>query len=228
MSVLGLFAVVSSFRVISGKDGFSGLWESSWRNITVPRELDVNGTFPGWLQGGLFRNAGGAFETKGRNVSYAFDGIPKIFKFAIADGTVKYQERFLTTAYYEYIENHSDIPKVPLMGATVPPFDKFSLPSADAGDVDNIQVWQLNGDKQALALTDSAVVGAFDLDTLEGLGHLPANDSVQEGLIQLSCAHPQYDPSSNGKVLINFASTFFGGGSVIGRHEIQVYRMGID
>jgi carotenoid cleavage dioxygenase-like enzyme len=140
-----------------------------------------------------------------------------------------YQERFLDTQFYEYIQSHHDIPKAPLMGATVPPFPKLASPHPDAGDVDNIQVWHLKGEKTALALTDSTAVEAFDLDTLQGRGHLPINDSVKDGIIQLSCAHPQYEPDSDQKVLLNFASTFFGlPGTLFGHHEIQVFRMGVD
>jgi carotenoid cleavage dioxygenase-like enzyme len=209
--------------------GFNTLWRSTWRNITTPRELSVTGSIPSWLQGSLFRNAGGAFESPTRNVTFAFDGIPKIFKFTVADGKVLYQERFLSTLYYEYIQDHHDLPKAPLMGATVPPFSKFAAPAADKGDVDNIQVWHLNGDDRALALTDASAVETFDMETLETLGHLPLNDSVKEGLIQLSCAHPQYDPNSDQRELLNFASTFFSiPGSVVGHHEISVYRMGVD
>jgi len=210
-------------------DGFANLWYSSWRNITIPRDLTVSGSIPSWVRGSLLKNAGGAFETKARNVTFAFDGIPKIFKFRIADGRVAYQERFLSTGYYDYIENNDDIPKVPLMGPTNPPMKKLAVPNATAGDVDNIQVWRLKGDDRIMALTDATAVDTFDLDTLQGMGQLPTKDDVQSGMVQLSCAHPQYDPSSGQTVLLNFASTLFAiPGTVLGKHEITVFRMGID
>jgi len=187
------------------------------------------------LHGSLFRNAGGAFESKARNVTFAFDGIPKIFKFKVSDGKVSYQERFLSTNYYEYIQAKGDIPKAPLMGMTEPPFPLTELPSADNGDVDNIQVWKLKGDKNAMALTDATMIEEFDPETLGGVGpgggslHTPVNDSVKNGIIQLSCAHPQYAPGSDQTELVNFASTFFSlPGTVLGKHKIEVYRMGVD
>lgn len=209
-------------------DGFANLWQSTWRNIRVPRVLHVSGSIPLWLEGSLLKNGGGAFETAERNVTYAFDGIPKIFKFHVAGGRVAYQERFLSTGYYEYIESHHDIPKVPLMGATEPPLDKFEAPNAAAGDIDNIQVWHLKGDDRIFALTDAALVDTFNLETLQSMGSLPLKDEVQNGLVQLSCAHPQYDPNSNQTVLLNFASTLFGTGTLLGHHEMIVFRMGID
>lgn len=210
-------------------DGFAGLWSSSWRNITIPRDLPVNGSIPTWVRGSLLKNAGGAFETKERNVTFAFDGIPKIFKFRIADGRVAYQERFLSTGYYEYIKSHDDLPSVPLMGPVEPPRKGFSIPDATAGDLVNIQVWRLKGDDRVLALTDSVAIDTFDLDTLQGMGSLPLNDSVKEGMVQLSGAHPQYDPNSGQTVLLNFASSLFMlPGTLFGHHEIVVFRMGID
>merc|ERR1719482_508142 len=47
-------------------------------------------------------------------------------------------------------------------------------------------------------------------------------------MIQLSCAHPQYEPNSDEAVLLNFASTLLGPGTLLGQHEIVVFRMGID
>ena len=38
------------------------------------------------------------------------------------------------------------------------------------------------------------------MDTLQQTGHVPVNDSVKEGIIQLQCAHPQYAPGSDQKV----------------------------
>lgn len=211
-------------------DPFSSIWKSTWRNIVEPRELEVSGTIPTWLNGALVKNAGGAFETSKRNVTSAFDGIPKLFKFAVADGRVMYQERFLQTGYYQYVENKDNFPKVPLMTTPDPPFSAFSLPNGTAGDITNIQVWRMAGDDKMLALTDSTLVTSFDLESLETTGTLPVDDAVAEGLAQLAASHPQCDPSAAEpcSFILNFASVLLGAGGIIGQHELTVYRMGLD
>merc|ERR1719197_1920728 len=98
MLLVCLALVAPAWATTTG-GGFASLWKSTWRNITTPRDLPVTGSIPDWLDGSLIRNAGGAFESKERNVTFAFDGIPKIFKFHISGGKVAYQERFLNTNY---------------------------------------------------------------------------------------------------------------------------------
>ena len=85
-------------------------------------------------------------------------------------------------------------------------------------------MFQLAGDSKALALTDSTLISTFDPATLDTLGPLVYNDTVKENPIQLSCAHPQLDPSSNGQQLINFATDMIS----VFQHRLQVFRMGSD
>jgi len=212
------------------EDPFSTIWESTWRQIHRPRELLIDGELPFWLSGTLLKNAGGAYESDKRNLSAAFDGIPKIFKFNISGGRVFYQERFLQTKYYQYIQEHNDIPRCPLMLPPKPEFSPFALPVPTAGDLTNVQVWGLRGDDRILALTDSTMVNTFDIETLEMYGALPTADDAAAGMIELSASHPQIDPSADepDSVLLNFVAVLLGAGTSVGRHEIVVYRMGAD
>jgi carlactone synthase/all-trans-10'-apo-beta-carotenal 13,14-cleaving dioxygenase len=213
-----------------GADPFACLWKSTWRDIVEPRQLVVSGSIPQWLSGSLLKLAGGAFETEQRNVTAAFDGFPKIFKFNVSSGRVFYQERFLETDYYKYAHEHRDLARVPMMGPTDPKFSPLRLPDPSAGDLTNIQVWRIKGDSHMLALTDSPIMQTFDLETLETFGQVKFKDDVNDGMIQLSASHPQPDPSSEDpeSVMINFASVLLGMGTPVRRHEILVFRMGAD
>merc|ERR1740138_1561022 len=97
-----LAAALAVAAQAGGADPFACLWKSTWRDIVEPRELVVNGSIPEWLSGSLLKLAGGAFETEQRNLTYAFDGFPKVFKFNVSSGRVLYQERFLETEFYKY------------------------------------------------------------------------------------------------------------------------------
>jgi carotenoid cleavage dioxygenase-like enzyme len=202
LSLLACVVVVfSASKALSHSevDGYSGWWESTWRHIPEPTPTRLNGTIPSWLRGRgmLVRNAGGAYESteteSKRNLTYAYDGLPKLFKFDLrADGQVMYQERFLNTSYYQYTQEHGDIPRFPLMGAPNPAFPRWEIPRPQYGDNTNTQVWRIKGDPVALATTDSAVVQSFDPETLATVGPLKWNDTVKHPRqIQLSCAHPQ-------------------------------------
>ena len=207
-------------------DAFAQLWRSTWRNITIPIPVPiVRGTMPLWLNGALIRNAGGGFESKKRNVTFAFDGLPKLFKFSISEGAVHYQERFLEDRFFDFWQENQDFPKVNMMGATRPPQAFLSKPNPSLGDIDNIEVFKLRGDDEILALTDSTFVGSFRMGTLEFQGLLPTNDGAKSGAIQLSCAHPQYRPGTEGRELVNFVSSLL---SWPGEHELIAYRMGSD
>ncbi|PSQ17058.1 beta-carotene 15,15'-monooxygenase, partial [Halobacteriales archaeon QS_8_69_73] len=73
--------------------------------------LAVEGSLPGWLDGGLVRNGPGAFSVGGDTVDHWFDGLAMCYRFGFDPGNraggavdaadaVHYRNRFLETDAY--------------------------------------------------------------------------------------------------------------------------------
>jgi len=72
-------------------------FESLESEIRVPTELKVEGKIPLDLKGSLFRNGPARFDVYGDRYLNWFDGDGMIYRFALKDGRVFYQHRFVET-----------------------------------------------------------------------------------------------------------------------------------
>jgi len=214
-------AVLTSPRFACGDEpsgqGWDLCWQEDLREPESPVPLEVHGNIPAWLHGSLIRNGGAQYDSLKNNITFAFDGLAKLFKFSLHGGKAFFQERFLRTALFNATRADNKFPKSAMMGAVEPPFGMFDRPHPALSDNTNIQVFPI-ADGGAIATTDSAVFTTFDSDSLETTGKItPATTG-------LSASHLHYLPGSDNSVTINFATNILS----LRNHEITVFKMGAD
>jgi carotenoid cleavage dioxygenase-like enzyme len=61
-------------------------------------DLPVEGTLPGWLEGVYLANGPGAFEAGETALRHWFDPFAMVRRFAFADGSIRYRNRFVDSA----------------------------------------------------------------------------------------------------------------------------------
>jgi len=194
------------------------MWKEDLREPDSPVPLQVQGSIPSWVDGSLIRNAPGQYATTKNSVTFAFDGLAKLFKFNLHEGKVQFQERFLRTALFNKTRADQKFPKTAMMGNVEPPWGMFDLPKPSLSDNTNIQVFPMAGAASAIATTDSAVYTLFDVDSLGTTGKITP---PKQGL---SASHMHYLPGSAETVMVNFATNLI----AVKEHEITVFKMGAD
>src|ERR1700759_1049506 len=75
----------------------------------VVDSLDVEGALPSWLQGSLIRTGPAKFEAGGRSLNHWFDGYAMLHRFALADGSVSYRNRYLDSSAHRAVEENGEI-----------------------------------------------------------------------------------------------------------------------
>ena len=136
----------------------------------APTALPVRGTLPGWLSGALLRVAPALFEVGEQSYNHWFDGLARLHRFAVADGGVTYQSRFLRSQAYVEAEREGRI--VHAEFATDPCRSLFGRVQAilEPTTTDNAVVSINRIGDDIVALTETRLPVRFDPDTLETLG----------------------------------------------------------
>ena len=154
-----------------------------------PIPLKVSGTIPAWLEGSLYRGAGGIYDVGSFTTEHWFDGFSRLYRFEISNGEVTYRSRSLTDEVVEFIRQTGRYPGAAfcqdpckiMLGALEStwrdgrPLGDF--PSAHNVGVDFIKDWPGLRQKSAansafkslVATTDSNELLQVDLETLEPL-----------------------------------------------------------
>ncbi|RVE52616.1 hypothetical protein evm_002735, partial [Chilo suppressalis] len=84
----------------------SSVWlRSCEQEVTEPLEGEIEGEIPAWLSGTLLRNGPGSLKVGDMRFDHLFDGSALLHRFAINDGIVTYQCRFLQSQAYK--RNHA-------------------------------------------------------------------------------------------------------------------------
>ena len=178
--------------------GFRSL-ESEHRD----RSLDVEGSIPAWLSGTLLRNGPGRFEVGERRVEHWFDGLAMLRRYAVADGEVRYSNRFLRT------EAYADAREGRLTGQFSTDTRGWrrlldtvaSLGLPEPTDNANVHVARIGG--EYVALTEAPRRVAFDPETLETRGEFAFEDAIPE---HVAAAHLVDDPHRG--ELVGFTTEF--------------------
>jgi beta,beta-carotene 9',10'-dioxygenase len=166
-----------------------------------PAPLKVDGVLPGWLTGALLRVGPARFEVGDRSYNHWFDGLAMLHRFALADGTVTYANRFVNSPAYRAARTEGRIAYSEF--ATDPCRSLFKrvatsfLPPA-FGDNTNVNI--VRRADEFLALTETPLPVRFDPATLETLG------VAQPAPGQMTTAHPHVAPRSGERV--NYATRF--------------------
>ena len=159
-------------------------------NEVQNRELTVEGEIPGWLEGSLLRTGPTKFEAGDRDLRHWFDGLAMLHAFAIADGDVKYSNKYLESNAYTHVESEDELGYQEF--ATDPCRDLFerffSRFSPNLTDNANVNI-----SKQAdafVSMTETPMPVEFDPETLETVGVAEYDDDIDGSL---TTAHPHHD-----------------------------------
>lgn len=155
------------------------------------RRLPVEGTLPAWLSGRLIRNGPGAFEIGDERVTHWFDGLAMLRSYTIADGTVRYTNRFLRTEARARAARGSSSGEFATGAGPLRQAVRWlrSLGPPTPTDNANVNVARI-GDRY-VAQTEAPRWIAFDPVTLETRGEFRWRDGIPGNL---TTAHTKRDP----------------------------------
>ena len=154
------------------------------------QNLSITGKIPNWLSGTLFRNGPGTFELEHENYRHWFDGLAMLHKFTIADGKVKYSNKFLKCAAFDeamqtgrvrYSEYATD-PTRSRLGKIFAVFDQRITDSA------KVNLAKIAGKYLALGETSKQI--EFDPKTMDTLGIFNYEKKYKQ---HITTVHPQFD-----------------------------------
>ncbi len=155
-------------------------------------DLPVEGSLPDWLEGVLLRNGPGRFEAGGKRLSHWFDGFAMLRRFAVAEGTVTYTNRFLRTDAYQRAQEGSGI-GMPEFGTGPSGLLAGVRDRLVPTPTDNTNVNVQRVGNETIALTETPRYTAFDPQSLETRGAWSYDDTLGG---HLACAHPVNAPGN--------------------------------
>lgn len=71
------------------------------QEVAEPIQGKVSGNIPKWLNGSLLRNGPGSLKVGEMSFNHLFDSAALLHRFAIKDGNVTYQSKFLRSDVYK-------------------------------------------------------------------------------------------------------------------------------
>jgi all-trans-8'-apo-beta-carotenal 15,15'-oxygenase len=170
---------------------------TDWHRIfeTLPDEHDyvldeVEGAVPRELTGTLYRNGPSRNEIGGKPYAHLFDGDGMLSQFTIADGGIRYRNRYVRTNHF-LAERAADKPVMRGYGQQRPggvPRNAFRTPA----NVANTSVQYHSGN--LLALYEGGRPWQVDPDTLQTVGEYDFDGELKGGYTY--SAHPTWDPAT--------------------------------
>lgn len=172
---------------------------------------EVDGKLPLELRGTLYRNGPGRWEAGGQPLGHLFDGDGMLSMFALADGQVRYRNRYVRTNHYLGSRRSQGVPQRGF--GTLKPGGPLANALRLPANVANTSVVLHAG--ELLALWEGGKPHAIDPDTLATRGQ----QDFDGGLRWLGAfsAHPKIDPATGD--LYNF------GVEVFPRPMLRCYRV---
>jgi len=168
------------------------------------RELSVEGDIPSWVEGTLLRTGPARFGVGDRKLRHWFDGFAMLHSFAIADGEVRYSNKFLRSDAYTHATEEGELGYQEF--ATDPCRDIFerffSMFSPNLTDNANVNV-----SKQAdafVSMTETPIPVEFDPETLETVGLAEYEDDIDG---HATTAHPHHDDGDTYNYVTKFSRT---------------------
>jgi all-trans-8'-apo-beta-carotenal 15,15'-oxygenase len=174
-----------------------------WHRIfdTLPDEHDyvvdeIEGRLPEALAGTLYRNGPAKNEVGGKPYAHLFDGDAMLSQFTIADGQVRYRNKYVRTTHY-LKERNADKPLMRGYGQQRPG-GVLTNAFREPANVANISVTYHSGN--LLALWEGGRPWQLDPDTLDTIGEYDFDGELKSGYAY--SAHPTWDPATG--ELFNF------------------------
>ncbi|XP_045533325.1 carotenoid isomerooxygenase-like [Pieris brassicae] len=170
------------------------------KEVTEPLEGSIIGAIPFWIRGSLLRNGPGLLKVGKYEYQHIFDGSALLHRFAIFDGQVTYQCKFLISNTYKKNKIANRIVVTEFATRAVPDpcqtiFDKFSSVFNPANHMtDNAVISIYPFGDEVYALTEVPLLYRIDPVTLETMDRRNLIDSV----VITHTAHPHI--ANNGDV----------------------------
>lgn len=166
-------------------------------------ELETEGVIPGWLNGTLVRNGPVNVSIEGKTNEHWFDGLAMLHSFDFLNGKIIYNNKFLKTDAYRKVFQEGSLNYSGFRSVKSPEtyIDTLTIKKDDAPKVPNANINVGKIGNNYVALTEVPPPVKFDLKTLNTLGILTFEDSLNPGKYWVS-AHPHYDKRK--KEMINF------------------------
>lgn len=170
-------------------------------------ELPMEGTLPDWLDGCLYRNGPGLFETASGPVEHWFDGLALLRRFRL-DGsadTIHYTDRFLRSEAYRRAQaGEGGAAQFGTSGGSglFGRLRSTLIPET----TDNATVNVVPVGDRLIAVTETPEMVEVEPETLETRGAFAYDDDIPG---QWQSAHPVRDPTSGAtlNLLIDFGRT---------------------
>jgi carotenoid cleavage dioxygenase-like enzyme len=182
-------------------------------DVPQPRDADVTGTVPSWLQGDLLRTCPAVFAQGSWQARHWFDGLGQIYAFRIGASTVRFQSRLLDSAAAREIAGGRA--KLSSFGTPTErsAWQRLLQPVQRSTDNTNVNIVQM-GD-EVVALTEGARQLSIDAASLRSLGVRPYGPDGLGGNVM--SAHPHRDFAR--RQVVNLATSFGAGGGVVSVYE---------
>lgn len=167
--------------------------------VNEPLEGKTTGVIPSWIRGTLLRNGPGRNKIGPYQYEHVFDGLALIHRFAIKDGKVTYQCRFIRSETYKKNMTAQRIVVTEFGTRAVPDpcktiFDRISsFFNFTLEKTDNTGVSVYPFGDQIYALTEVPVLYKIDPVSLETLG----KETLADSLVVNHTAHPHIMPNGD-------------------------------
>lgn len=175
--------------------------------------LKIEGKFPEWLEGSLFRTGPAVFELEHQDYKHWFDGLAMIYKYQFKNGQVDFACKFLKSKAYQEAKSTGYVSVKEW--ATDPCksiFEKAMAYVSAPPLTDNGNINIIRYDDELMATSETPLPIHFDMDSLETLGYEPYDDEL-EG--QIDPAHPHYRDGDTYSYLLKYHLV----------SKYQIYRM---
>ncbi|KOC68687.1 Beta,beta-carotene 9',10'-oxygenase [Habropoda laboriosa] len=162
----------------------SSVWTRSCkREVIEPISGEVTGKIPTWLKGTLLRNGPGCLEVGEYNFNHLFDSSALLHRFAIANGKVSYQCRFVQTDVYKKNNAARRIVVTEFGTKAVPDpcksiFQRVAAVFKPGDHSDNSMISVYPFCDEYYTFAESAVIHRIDPETLETKGKVNVSDYV--------------------------------------------------
>lgn len=176
------------------------VWLRCCEEVNVkPLEGQLIGDIPRWVSGALFRNGPGTLKIGSSQFGHIFDGSALLHKFAINNGSVTYQCRFLNSETYR--KNHqanriviSEFATIPVPDPCHTIFDRISsIFKFNRAITDNAGVSIYPFGDQIYAMTEVPQMYKIHKESLDTLN----KKSLINSLIVCHTAHPHVMPDGD-------------------------------
>ncbi|XP_031832815.1 neither inactivation nor afterpotential B isoform X2 [Nomia melanderi] len=162
----------------------SSVWmRSCEKEVTDPLPGKVTGTIPSWLKGTLLRNGPGSLKVGEYRFNHLFDSSALLHRFAIANGKVTYQCRFVQTDVYKKNKAAQRIVVTEFGTKAVPDpcqsiFQRVAAVFKPGEDSDNSMISVYPFGDEYYTFSEAAMIHRVDPKTLETTGKVTVSDYV--------------------------------------------------